>query len=78
MIAFGPSRKSRSADAKKKPLAQRILDAETRGNQYLADANEARESGNYAKAERLWGKGQYWLDRANLLRGWADKPAPKR
>lgn len=64
--------------APKKPLAQRILEAETRGNQYLADANEASERGYRNKAERLWGKGQYWLDRANLLRGFADRPAPNR
>lgn len=62
----------------KKPLAERILDAETRGNQYLADANEARERGDQGKAEEFEAKGQYWLDRFNLQRGHSDKPAPKR
>ena len=64
--------------APKKPLAERILDAETRGNQYLAHANEARERGDRGKAEEFEAKGQYWLDRYNLLRGYSDKPAPKR
>lgn len=62
----------------KKPVAERIIDAETRASQYLANGNEAQEHGNRAKAEQFWAKGQYWLDRANLLLGYTDRPAPKR
>lgn len=51
-------------------LNDRIVDAEDRGNRYLADANEAAENGKNAKAEKLYEKGQFWLDRANKLRGW--------
>lgn len=53
-----------------RPLSERIIDAEERGNRYLADANEAAENGKEAKAEKLYEKGQVWLDRANKLRGW--------
>lgn len=53
-----------------KSQPEKIADAETRGSAYLADANEALEMGNKAKAERLYEKGQFWLDRANKLRGW--------
>lgn len=54
----------------KRPLGERIDDAEERGNRYLADANEAAEKGQKDKAEKLYDKGQFWLDRANKLRGW--------
>jgi hypothetical protein len=40
-----------------------------RGGKYLAEANEAAERGNHAKAEKLYEKGQYWLDRVNKLLG---------
>lgn len=50
---------------------EKIVDAEDRGSRYLGDANEASERGCKAKAEKLYDKGQYWLDRANKLRGWA-------
>jgi len=53
-----------------KSIEERIIDAEERGNRYLADANEAAELGKTNKAEKLYEKGQYWLDRANRLRGW--------
>lgn len=52
-----------------KSLKERIIDAEVRGSRYLADANEAAERGNQAKADRLYEKGQYWLDRYNKLAG---------
>ncbi len=51
-------------------LNEKINDAEDPGSRYLADANEAAEQGNQAKADKLYEKGQYWLDRANRLRGW--------
>lgn len=47
----------------------KILEAEERANKWLADANEAAERGNHAKAERLYEKAQYWLDRFNKLAG---------
>lgn len=50
-------------------LHEKIVDAEDRGCRYLADANEAEEKGNKAKAEKLLAKGQYWLDRYNKLSG---------
>lgn len=53
----------------KKTLKERILEADERGNRYLADANEAAERGDTAKAEKLYAKGQYWLDRYNKLVG---------
>lgn len=52
-----------------KSLAERIADADERGGRYLADANEAAEAGKKDKAEKLYEKGQYWLDRSNKLRG---------
>ena len=52
-----------------KSLSERIADADMRGGRYLADANEAAEKGQHEKAERLYEKGQFWLDRSNKLRG---------
>lgn len=40
----------------KKSLAERIFEAEVRGNRYLADANEAAERGDAEKAEKLYEK----------------------
>lgn len=51
-------------------LHEKIAEAEEKGNRCLADANAASERGDKNKAERLYEKGQYWLDRANELRGW--------
>jgi hypothetical protein len=50
-------------------LSEKIADADMRGGKYLAEANEAAERGNHAKAEKLYEKGQYWLDRVNKLLG---------
>ncbi len=55
--------------ATKKSLKERLLEAEMRGSMYLADANEANEKGDIAKAEKLYEKSQYWLDRYNKLAG---------
>lgn len=49
---------------------EKIVEAEARCARYLGDANEAAEGGNATKAEKLYDKAQYWLDRANKLRGW--------
>lgn len=50
-------------------LQEKIIEADERGCRLLADANEAAENGNRAKADRLYEKGQYWLDRYNKLAG---------
>ena len=55
--------------ASKRPLNERLIEADERGCRYLADANEASERGQTAKAERLYAKGQFWLDRYNKLAG---------
>lgn len=52
-----------------KTLSEKIADADARGSKILADANEAAERGDHEKAEKLYAKGQYWLDRSNKLRG---------
>lgn len=52
-----------------KTLSDKIADADDRGARYLGDANEASERGNQVKAEKLYEKGQFWLDRSNKLRG---------
>lgn len=53
----------------KRSVQERIVEADERGSRWLADANEAAERGNHVKAERLYEKGQYWLDLSNKLRG---------
>jgi hypothetical protein len=52
-----------------KTLSEKIAEADMRGGKYLADANDAAERGDYEKAEKLYEKGQYWLDRVNKLLG---------
>jgi hypothetical protein len=52
-----------------KTLREKMIEAEQRGSSALADANEAEESGNRKKAERLFTKAQHWLDRYNKLAG---------
>ncbi|PZU95544.1 MAG: hypothetical protein DI527_00620 [Chelatococcus sp.] len=64
--------------APKTSLRDRIVDADTRASMFLADANEADERGNRAKAEKLYEKSQFWRDRYNLLTGNGDRPPPKR
>ncbi|WP_432263004.1 hypothetical protein [Cupriavidus sp. TMH.W2] len=61
----------------KKSLHERKLDAETRASRWLADGNEARERGDLARADEYYAKSQYWRDRAILLAGEGDRPAPK-
>lgn len=48
----------------------KAIEAEAHASRHLADGNEARERGNAAKAAEHDRKGQFWLDRANRLRGW--------
>ena len=52
-----------------KTLEEKIIEADERGGRYLAEANEAAERGNHEKAEKLYAKGQFWLDRSNKLLG---------
>lgn len=67
-----------ASKAPKKSVHDRMIDAEVRGNKWLADANEAAEKGDHETAEKYYAKGQFWLDRYNLLAGIGEKPAPKR
>lgn len=53
----------------KKSLQEKIVEAEQRASKWLADANEQSERGNKSKAEELYAKAQFWLDRMNKLRG---------
>ncbi|MCU7927523.1 MAG: hypothetical protein KZQ97_13910 [Candidatus Thiodiazotropha sp. (ex Dulcina madagascariensis)] len=62
----------------KRALRQRIIDAEVRGSQWLAEGNSAREAGNHVRASECYAKSQYWLDRYNLLVSNSDRPAPKK
>ena len=63
--------------APKKPLRERILDADARASRWVADGNEAAESGDGERAAACYAKSQYWLDRYNLLAGQSDRPPPK-
>ena len=45
-----------------KSIKERIVEADEQGSRWLADANEAAERGEKAKAERLYAKVQHWLD----------------
>jgi len=66
------------AKAPLRTVTERALDAEVKASQWLADGNQAAEAGQREKAERCFEKAQFWLDRANLLSGRGDRPAPKR
>ncbi|MFL6970075.1 hypothetical protein ACJ6X8_27985 [Pseudomonas alvandae] len=57
-------------------LAERALEAEAKASQWLADGNQAQEAGRTVKAERCFQKAQFWLDRANLLSGQAERQGP--
>lgn len=59
----------RKAERRNARLREQIARADELGSRYLGNANEAREVGNIAKAEKLEAKCQYWLDRSNVLRG---------
>lgn len=50
-------------------IKEKIQQAEERGNNWLAKANEYDEKGQHAKALDCWEKGQHWLDRMNKLLG---------
>jgi len=48
---------------------RRILDAEIKASQWLADGNEAREAGDMVEADKCYAKSQYWLDKYNFWSG---------
>lgn len=50
-------------------VRDRMMEAEQRGSQWLADGNEAEERGDTVKAEKCFEKSQFWLDRYNRLAG---------
>ena len=52
-----------------RPLSERVQDADERCGRYLADANEADERGDKARAAKLYAKSGFWLDRYNKLVG---------
>lgn len=56
------------AEDKSRPIAERVADADARGGDWLARANQAAERGETEKAERMYAKGQKWLDLSNELR----------
>lgn len=53
----------------KRPLTDRIAHAEALAARYLGNYNEENEAGRTKGAEKMLAKSQYWLDRANVLRG---------
>jgi hypothetical protein len=61
----------------KKNLKERIIDADYRGNYWLAEGNRYQEAGEKDKAEVCYRKSQFWLDRYNLLSGASDRTPPK-
>jgi hypothetical protein len=50
-------------------LKAKADDAEMRAGKWLADANEANEAGDKERAEKLYAKAQFWLDRMNKYLG---------
>lgn len=81
--AMGPAATSareahQPAGKRSKTIKERLLDAETRANHWLADGNEASERGDNKLAEACYDKAQYWTDRANLLAGRGDREPPKK
>lgn len=52
-----------------KTLTDRIIEADIKGGNWLYRANQAAERGEHEKAERMYEKGQKWLDLSNKLRG---------
>ena len=54
---------------RQRKLREQIARADELGSRYLGNANEARERGDIAEAEKLEAKCQFWLDRSNVLRG---------
>lgn len=60
----------------KKPLSERIARADELAGRYLGNYNELIESGvseTSPRAQKLFDKCQYWLDRYNLLSGNGDQ-----
>jgi hypothetical protein len=51
------------------PKTLPIPELDARASKALADANLASERGHKAKAEKLYEKAQYWLDKLNQALG---------
>ena len=52
-----------------KTLEQKLIEANERCGHFLAEANEADERGDKAKAEKLYAKSGFWRDRYNKMAG---------
>lgn len=63
--------------APKKSLYERTLEADIRAGMYLGNANEAEERGDYALAEKLHAKSQFWHSRYITLSGQANHRGPR-
>lgn len=63
--------------APKNPIKMRIANADALGSRWLANGNDALERGETERAAECFRRGQFWIDRSNLLRGCGDRPAPK-
>ena len=61
------SKQQGSMDMTNETNRQKFIEAMERCNNWLAQANEASEQGKVEKAEKLYTKSQFWLDRANKL-----------
>ena len=61
-----------SAQATKRSVEARIVDAEALSARHLGNYNEALAAGRTKSAEKLLAKAQHWLDVANNLRGWGE------
>lgn len=61
----------------KKPLSERIVDADCFASKNLADGNWHKENGRTDKAEACYAKAQFWLDRWVHLSGRGDREPPK-
>jgi hypothetical protein len=48
---------------------EKMIEAEERGSHWLAEGNAAAERGSHERAEKLFAKSQFWLDRYNKLAG---------
>jgi hypothetical protein len=52
-----------------KTVNQKIIETDERCAYWLAEANEAEERGDHAKAEKFYAKSGFWRDRYNKLVG---------
>lgn len=55
---------------------RRIAEYEAKAAQWLGNANEQAEQGNKMRAQRMYDRSEYWLSKANVLRGNGDGRNP--